>query len=67
MSSSIGRDLTGAQNLSKKHQALMVRTAVPEQLKKNVLVNKWVCGQKLKQFADLSLNPFFNFKFTIIK
>lgn len=66
MSSSIGRDLTGAQNLSKKHQALMVRTAVPEQLKK-CLVNKWVCGQKLKQFADLSLNPFFNFKFTIIK
>lgn len=67
MSSSIGRDLTGAQNLSKKHQALMVRTAVPEQLKKNVLVNKWVCGQKLKQFVDLRLNPFFNFKFTIIK
>ena len=67
MSSSIGRDLTGAQNLSKKHQALMVRTAIPEQLKKNVLVNKWVCGQKLKQFVDLRLNPFFNFKFTIIK
>lgn len=67
MSTSIGRDLTGAQNLSKKHQALMVRTAVPEQLKKNVLVNKWVCGQKLKQFVDLRLNPFFNFKFTIIK
>ena len=59
--------MTGAQNLSKKHQALMVRTAVPEQLKKNVLVNKWVCGQKLKQFVDLRLNPFFNFKFTIIK